>query len=153
MLLVFYPIFFYDKGGNKMPRVHPQKGSVVWKQDGIVDRFFGLNTKFLIVPTELLISCLTLDTPFHNNELPFLPLPYLPYGAKQPGFPVLHYLQNLFTLTSIELVMPSTHLIFCCPLLLLPSIFPSIRVFSNQSALPIRWTSASVSVLPMIIQD
>ena len=40
---------------------------------------------------------------------------------------------------SIELVMPSNHLIFCCPLLLLPPIFPSIRVFSNESALHIRW--------------
>ena len=40
---------------------------------------------------------------------------------------------------SIESVMPSKHLTFCCPLLLLPSIFPSIRVFSNESALHIRW--------------
>ena len=40
---------------------------------------------------------------------------------------------------SIELVMPSNHLILCCPLFLLPSIFPSIRVFSNQSTLHIRW--------------
>ena len=40
---------------------------------------------------------------------------------------------------SIELVRPSNHLILCCPLLLLPSIFPSIRVFSNESALCIRW--------------
>ena len=40
---------------------------------------------------------------------------------------------------SIELVMPSNHLILCCPLLLLPSIFPSIRNFSNESALCIRW--------------
>ena len=40
---------------------------------------------------------------------------------------------------SIELVMPSNHLILCHPLLLLPSIFPSIRVFSNESVLPIRW--------------
>ena len=40
---------------------------------------------------------------------------------------------------SIELVMPSNHLILCCPLLLLPSIFPSIRVFSNESAVQIRW--------------
>ena len=39
----------------------------------------------------------------------------------------------------IESVMPSNHLVLCCPLLLLPSIFPSIRVFSNQSALHIRW--------------
>ena len=41
---------------------------------------------------------------------------------------------------SIELVMPSNHLILCCPLLLLPSIFPSIRVFSNESLLRIRWS-------------
>ena len=42
-------------------------------------------------------------------------------------------------LISIELVMPSNHLILCCPLLLLPSILPSIRVFSNESAVCIRW--------------
>ena len=47
--------------------------------------------------------------------------------------------QSLLKLTFIELVMPSNHLILCCPLLLLPSIFPSIRVFSNESALHIRW--------------
>ena len=40
---------------------------------------------------------------------------------------------------SIELVMPSNHLILCCPLLLLPSIFPSIRIFSNESTLHMRW--------------
>ena len=42
-------------------------------------------------------------------------------------------------LTSVESVMPFNHLILCCPLLLLPSIFPSIRVFSNESALCMRW--------------
>ena len=47
--------------------------------------------------------------------------------------------QSLFKLMSIESVMPSNHLILCCPLLLLPSIFPNIRVFSNESALHIRW--------------
>ena len=46
---------------------------------------------------------------------------------------------GLLTLMSIELVMPSNHLILCCPLLLPPSIFHSIRVFSNESALHIRW--------------
>ena len=46
---------------------------------------------------------------------------------------------NLPKPMSIESVMPSNHLILCCPLLLLPSIFPSIRVFSNESALRIRW--------------
>ena len=47
--------------------------------------------------------------------------------------------QSLLKLMSIESVMPSNHLVLCCPLLLLPSIFPSIRVFSNESALCIRW--------------
>jgi len=52
---------------------------------------------------------------------------------------------------SIELVMPSYHLILCCPLLLLPSIFPSIRVFTNKSALRIRWPkywSFSLNISP-----
>ena len=82
---------------------------------------------------------------------------------------------NLLKLMSIELVMPSNHLILCCPLLLLPSIFPSIRVVSNESVLQIRWpkyhlelqlqeppgasasvppgASASGTVFPMNIQD
>ena len=47
--------------------------------------------------------------------------------------------QSLPKLMSIELVMPSSHLILCCPLLLLPSVFPSIRVFPNESVLCIRW--------------
>ena len=47
--------------------------------------------------------------------------------------------QSLLKLMSIMSVMPSNHLILCCPLLLLPSIFPSIRVFSNESALHIKW--------------
>ena len=47
--------------------------------------------------------------------------------------------QSLHKLMSIELDMPSNHLILCHPLLLLPSNFPSIRVFSNESVLPIRW--------------
>ena len=47
--------------------------------------------------------------------------------------------RSLLKLMSIESVMPSNHLILCCPLLLLPLIFPSIRVFSNESALCIRW--------------
>ena len=61
---------------------------------------------------------------------------------------------SLLKLMSIESVMPSDHLILCHPLLLLPSIFPSIRVFSDESVLCTRWpnTSASESVLPVNIQ-
>ena len=58
---------------------------------------------------------------------------------------------SLLKLRSIESVMPSNHLILCCPLLLPPSIFPSIRVFSNESVLHIRWPkywSFSFSVSP-----
>ena len=65
--------------------------------------------------------------------------------------------QSLLKLKSFKLVMPSNHLILCYPLLLLPSIFPSIRVFSNESALHIRWPkywSFSFSIsLPVNIQD
>ena len=59
--------------------------------------------------------------------------------------------ESLLKLVSIELVMPSNHLILCCPLFLLPSIFPSIRVFSNESALCFRWPkywSFSFSISP-----
>ena len=55
------------------------------------------------------------------------------------GFPILHYIQELLRFMSIESAMLSNYLILCCPLLLLVSIFPSIRVFSNESALCIRW--------------
>ena len=74
--------------------------------------------------------------------------------------------QSLLKLTSMESVMPSNHLILCRPLLLLPSVFPSVRVFSNESALCIRWPKywsfasgsqsigalVSASILPMNIQ-
>ena len=59
--------------------------------------------------------------------------------------------RSLLRLISIELVMPSNHLILCCPLLLLPSIFPSIKVFSSESGLRIRWPkywSFSFSIRP-----
>ena len=59
--------------------------------------------------------------------------------GRTPGLPVHHQLLELLKLMSTESVMPSNHLIFCHPLILLPSIFPSIRVFSNESALHIRW--------------
>ena len=56
-----------------------------------------------------------------------------------PGLPVHPQLPELLKLMSTKSVMPSNHLILCRPLLLLPSIFPSIRVFSNESAVRIRW--------------
>ena len=59
--------------------------------------------------------------------------------AHKPGFPVYHQLPEFTKLMSIELVIPSNHVILCHILLLLPSVFPSIMVFSNESVLHIRW--------------
>ena len=74
-----------------------------------------------------------------------------PINCSTPGFPVLHMSWSFLKLMSIESVMPSNHLILCCTLLLLPSIFPSIRVFPNDSVLHIQWPkywSFSFSINP-----
>ena len=66
-----------------------------------------------------------------------------------PSFPAHHQLLELTQIMSIELVMPSNHLILCCPLLLLPSNFPSTRNFSNESVLCIslsKYWSLSFSI-------
>ena len=68
-----------------------------------------------------------------------------------PGVPIITNSQSLLRLTSIESGMPSNPLILCRPLLLLPSVFPSIRVFSNESVPHIRWPeywSFSFSISP-----
>ena len=62
-----------------------------------------------------------------------------PMDCSMPGFPAHHQLLDSMGSTSIESLMPSNHLILYCPLLLLPSIFPSIRVFSMESVICIRW--------------
>ena len=69
-------------------------------------------------------SCLTLCDPMY---------------CSMSGLPVHHQIPDSLKLTSVESVMPSSHLILCCPLLLLPPIPPSIRVFSNESTLRMRW--------------
>ena len=80
-----------------------------------------------------------------------------PMECSTPGFSVHQQLLELAQLTLVELVMPSNYLILCCPLFFLPSVFPSIRVFSSESLLHIRWPkdwSFSFSIaLPMNIQD
>ena len=86
-------------------------------------------------------SCLTIWTPWT--------------AASQASLSITNS-KSLLWLMSIKSVMPSNHLILCCPLLLLLSMFPSIRVLSNESALHIRWpkfgVSASTSVIPMNTQ-
>ena len=74
-----------------------------------------------------------------------------PMDCSTSGFPIHHNSQSLLKLMSIESVMPSNHLILCHPLFPLPSIFPSIRVFSNKSVLCIRqpkYWSFSFSISP-----
>ena len=76
---------------------------------------------------------------------------FVTHGLQQARPPCLTNSWSLLKLMSTESVMPSNHLILCHPLLLLPSIFPSIRVFSNESALHIRWPkywSFSFSISP-----
>ena len=79
-----------------------------------------------------------------------------PMNCSTPGLPVHHHLRE-FTQTHVhQVVMSSSHLILCRPLLLLPLIPPSIRVFSNESTFRMRWPkywSFSFSILPMNIQD
>ena len=77
-----------------------------------------------------------------------LPAPWM--AARQASLSFI-ISQSLLKLMSIEVVMPSNHLILCCPLLLLPLIFPTIRVFSSESALHIKWPkywSFSFSISP-----
>ena len=72
-------------------------------------------------------------------------------NRSRPGLPVHHQLRSSLRLTSIESVMPSSHLILCRPLFLLPPIPPSIRVFSNESTLRMRrskYWSFSFSIIP-----
>ena len=74
-----------------------------------------------------------------------------PWSAARQASLSITNSQSLFMLMSIETVMPSNHLILCCFLLFLPSIFPSIKVFSKESTLPIRWPkywSFSFSISP-----
>ena len=84
-----------------------------------------------------------------HNGLPqgFLPLccsmykslPTLcdPMDCSTPGFPILHCLPEFAQTLSIESMMTSNHFVLCCPVFLLPSIFPSIKIFSNELALPL----------------
>ena len=99
---------------------------------------FTQNTlKLLVVAVFQLLSCLWLFV--------------TPWTAECQAFLSITISLSLTKLMFIESVMPSNHLILCCPLLLLTSIFPSIRVFSSESALHIRWPkywSFSFSICP-----
>ena len=116
--------------------------------------FLGLRIDICIHITESICCTPETDTALLTTYAFALFCPTLcdSMDCSTPGFPVLHHLLKLAqTLMSIELVMPSNHLILCHPLLHLPSIFPSIRVFSNELAHCIRWPkywSFSFSISP-----
>ena len=89
---------------------------------------------------------------FHiNSVLSHVRLFSTPWTAARQASLSISNSQSLLKLISVDLMMPSKHHILCFPLLLLPSIFPSIRVFSNESVLHIRWPkywSFSFSISP-----
>ena len=85
------------------------------------------------------IQCLWNNQFSSVQSLSRVPLFVTPWIASRQASLSITNSRSLHKLVSIESVMPSNHLILCCPLLLLPSIFPSIRVFSNELALHIRW--------------
>ena len=101
---------------------------------------------FSLIPSELIIKTLS-----SVQLLSRIPLFETPWSAARQASLSMTNSRSWTKMMSIELAMPSNHHIFCSPLLLLPSIFPSIRVFSNWSVLPIRWPkywSFSFSISP-----
>ena len=128
----------------------------------MVDHSLHVETQPSQRPQDTQISQLS----FYPKATPFLPFSFLfsqfssvaqscptlcnPMDSSTPGLPITNS-QSLLRLMSIESVMPSNCLILCRPLLLLPLIFPSIRVFSNESVLYLRWPkywSFSFSISP-----
>ena len=89
--------------------------------------------------TEQSLKCKTLCVVQVSSVAQSCPTLCDPMNCSTPGPLSITNSRSSPKLMCIELVMPSNHLILCCPLLLLPSILPSIRVFSNESALCIRW--------------
>ena len=111
-----------EPSSHLSPPSHPSRLS---QNTGLSSLYHTANSHWLSILHIVVVQLLSCVPLFAN-----------PLVAAQPGFPVLHYLQqSLLRLMFIESVMHSNHLILCQPLPLLPSLFPSIRVFSNESAL------------------
>ena len=120
---------------------------------GIVEGFIFLGSKI----TDDSDCSHEIKRHFSSVQLLSCVLLYSPVDCSTPGFPVLQKPQTLLKLMSIESVMPCNYLALCRALLLPPSIFPSIRIFSNKqfftSGGQSIGVSASASLLPMNIQD
>ena len=108
----------------------------------------------MILKKQLLINCINKNKITSVQLLSCVWLFVTPWTAACQASLSITNSQSLLKLTSIESAIPSNHLILCHPLLLLPSIFPNIRVFSNESVLHFRWPKywVSASVLPVNIQ-
>ena len=120
---------------------------------------------YIIISTELkekhtleqdaLFCCIIISSRLQDNSVSSVAQLYLalcyPMNRSMPGLPVHHQHLEFTQTKSIESVMPSSHLILCRPLLLLPPIPPSIRLFSNEPTLLMRWPnywSISFSIIP-----
>ena len=114
------------------PRQSCQKNTKTYKYKNTAVKFeFQINNRYNLNMFQILPCCCSV--------IKSCPTICNPMNCTMPGFPVHHYLPEFAQFMSIESVMPSNHLILCRPLLLLPLIFPSIRAFSNELALHIRW--------------
>ena len=122
-----------------------------------IHSLFGAQDLHKVLDFQRFLTLIYIDCHCHQFSSVAQSCPALcnPMDCSTPGFPVLYQLPELAQTHVHWSVMPLNHLILCRPLLLLPSIFPSIRVFSNESILHSRWAKywASASVLPMNIQD
>ena len=156
-------MFLYASPSRRRSQTSQHKLCLLWK----VDLFLHWQRIIVRIDNELLqinkINCnfLATDWAVHIWWLIVQSLSPVqlcdPVNCSTPGFPVSHCLLSLLKLMSIESLMPSNYFILCCPILLLPSAFPSIRVFSNDLALHIRkakyWSFIFSISLPMNIQD
>ena len=127
-ILLYFLIHEFDTHSSTVPKYI----TLGFPDKEIFQKLFLESVQFSLVA----LSCLTLcDSTNHS----------------MPGLPSITDSRSSLKLMSINLVMPSSHLILCCPFLLLPPIPPSIRVFSNESTLGMRWPkywSFSLSISP-----
>ena len=149
----FLGSFPFLKPGNTFlsPSLSPRENYPLTKVEGelILRNVINYNLKSLLIPTKSAHLDASYTHQFSSVQVSHIQLFVTPWTATCQAS--LSITNSLLKLVSIKSVMPSNHLILCHPLLLPPLIFPSIRVFSNESALCIRWPehwSFSFSINP-----